>query len=388
MARFRSGAISAPEAAVEFGVSRSQFYRMWNDYLRAVGERREASWQPGTSGGDRRHAWTVEVEALVDSLLKSDPPCSYSLVASEVQRRLGLSINRASVRRWAIAQGCAPDARWKAKPKPIRRWQVQSVGQLWQYDVSPHPWFAGRQEHYPLFEVLDDCSRVITGARLYPRETLLAHLDFLSQTFRREGLPLELYVDYHSFFFTQHPERLTQLAAALRFYQVTLRYAPTPQAKGKIERAHLFWQRRLPALLAAERILDLEPANRLLDQLRIHHNQKEEHREINAPPSAAWARAIEEGRSVLRPTPSCPWWSYVFSIQNSLKVGRDGRIPIGAERLPIDCSPGIRVTRCTHPSGDISVLLQPPRHDALPLVLTHFPAPKSSLNQPPTLFPF
>jgi hypothetical protein len=48
------------------------------------------------------------------------------------------------------------------------------------------------------------------------------------------------------------------LGAALRFYEVSLDYAPTPQAKGKIERAHQFWQKRLPALFAAEQITRLE----------------------------------------------------------------------------------------------------------------------------------
>jgi hypothetical protein len=41
-----------------------------------------------------------------------------------------------------------------------------------------------------LLHVLDDHSRVILGARLYERESLLAHLDFLSRVFQASGLPL------------------------------------------------------------------------------------------------------------------------------------------------------------------------------------------------------
>jgi hypothetical protein len=37
-------------------------------------------------------------------------------------------------------------------------------------------------------------------------ETLLAHLDFLSRTFKTHGLPLALYVDFHSFFYTHNPD--------------------------------------------------------------------------------------------------------------------------------------------------------------------------------------
>jgi hypothetical protein len=51
----------------------------------------------------------------------------------------------------------------------------------------------------------------------------------LGNTFQANGLPLEVYVDYHSFFFTHTPEAPTQLAAALHFYEVTFRFASTPQ---------------------------------------------------------------------------------------------------------------------------------------------------------------
>ena len=84
------------------------------------------------------------------------------------------------------------------------------------------------------------------------------------------------------------------MGSALRFYEVSLRYAPTPRAKGKIERAHDFWQKRLPALFAAERIATLTAANALLDQWREHHNAHEKHREIGCTPKAAWEPARRE----------------------------------------------------------------------------------------------
>ncbi len=223
-----------------------------------------------------------------------------------------MKMDRAAVRRWALAKGLAPDAKYKVARKPVRRWQVQQIGQLWQYDASPHRWFAGHAEPFPLLQIIDDHSRLLPLARLYPRETLLAHLDFLSSAFVSCGLPLALYVDYHSFFFTHQPDAFTQLGAALRFYEVSLRYAPTPQAKGKIERVHDFWQRRLPAIFVAEQIFALPAANALLNELRVHHNAQEKHREIGSTPKAAWNLALQEKRSVLRPTPRCPWWPATF----------------------------------------------------------------------------
>jgi len=276
-----------------------------------------------------------------------------------------------------LAEGLAVDTKYKAPRKPVRRWQVQQIGQLWQYDASPHRWFAGRAEPFPLLQIIDDHSRVLPMARLYLRETLLSHLDFLSSAFVSCGLPLALYVDYHSFFFTHVPEALTQLGAALRFYEVSLRYAPTPQAKGKIERAHDFWQKRLPALFAAEEVFTLPEANALLEELRLHHNAQEKHREIGSTPKAAWDLALREKRSALRPVPRCPWWPYIWSQRSPARVDPDGRIAIGTQRLRLDKPPGSKVIRCLHPNGDHSILAAPPAKENLPVLLIHSPAPKS-----------
>ncbi len=47
-----------------------------------------------------------------------------------------------------------------------------------------------------------------------------------------------------------NPNSFTQLGAALHFYGVALRFAPTPQAKGKIERRHDCWRNLNPYCLA------------------------------------------------------------------------------------------------------------------------------------------
>jgi hypothetical protein len=297
------------------GLSRSRFYKLYARYLHACAKGLAQVWSPQTSGGDHYPAWPKAVVELLTKLLSSKPPCSYSAAASELHRRLQFQTDRAGVRRWAIQNHLAPDTRYKTLPRPIKRWQAQDRGALRQYDASPHHWLPSQPHKHVLLNLLDDATRFNVAARLYYAETLLAHLDFLERAFRSFGLPLALYVDYHSFFFTQTPEAFTQLGAALHFYGVALRYAPTPQAKGKIERRHHYFQNRLPALFAAENIRELETANLLLDQLLIHANAHEIHREIGTTPKAAWDRARQEKHSVLRPAPKCPWWPYVFSQQ-------------------------------------------------------------------------
>jgi hypothetical protein len=369
---FRADELSAMEAAAELGISQRHFYRLWRSYLLAVAQGQAQTWSPGLSGGNRRGDFSAPARTLLHKLLSAHPPVSYSLAACELERRLGLKRDRATIRRWALAKGLNPSGPPPARRGPVRRWQVAQIGALWQYDASPHSWFAGRAGQPALLELIDDHSRVIPAARLYLRETLLSHLDLLSGAFVAYGLPVALYVDYHSFFFTSTPEAFTQLGASLRFYDITLRYAPTPQAKGKIERAHGYWQKRLPALFAAEKIFTLEPANALLNDLRLHRNAHEKHREIASTPNAAWQRALREKRSLLRPNPRCPWWPYVWSQRTPVQVGDDGRVPVGSQRLTIDRSPRSKVIRCSHPNGDLSFLASPPHRSSQPLLLAHF----------------
>jgi len=377
LASLRKGETTALEVAEALEMTRRHVYQLYRQYLVACAGGQADTWQPGRSGGNHRPSWGEAVEGLLHRLLGAKPPLSYSFAASEVLRRLGVRLDRATVRRWARRAGLKSPKTARRKPAAVRRWQCSHIGALWQLDVSPHRWWGERGPLLPLFDLLDDCSRVITGARIYARETLLNYLDFLPRAFESYGLPVALYVDYHSFFWSQQPESLTQLGKALAFYGVTLKYAPTPEAKGKIERQHLFWQNRLPALFIAEKIIAIPPANHLIELLRVHHNEEEVHREIQCTPQSAWRQAIHERRSVLRPKPACPWWQYVWCLRSTIPVGSDGRISVGTQRLRVEWPPHSRVVRCLHPSGAISVLAAPPKTGLMPRVLLHYTPPQN-----------
>ena len=220
-----------------------------------------------------------------------------------------------------------------------------------------------------MLNMLDDCSRLFTGSKIYERELLLSYFDFLPAAFLAHGRPLQIYVDYHRVFFTNDPEALTQLGWALKFYDIRFLYAPTPQAKGKIERAHQYWQGRLPAYLASEKITEIEVANPQIDALRAHRNAQEVHRELRQTPQRAWDQARQEKRSVLRPAPRGPWWDYGWSVRTVIKIGSDGRVPIGTQRLRLEQPPQTKVILCLHPTGHHSVLVAAPDPKQKPVLL-------------------
>jgi hypothetical protein len=370
MRRWRNEQADVHSVAQALGVSRRRAYQLRTSYLASCAAGNQKQWQPGSSGGDHQASWPEEVLALVHKLLSADPAANYALVASEIERRCAHKLHRASIRRYALEKGLAPSKPLIAKTRAgTRRWQRQSIGELWQLDSTPHPWFGSEEPSCHLLNMLDDCSRLNTGAQIYERETLLSYLDFLPRAFLQHKMPLELYVDYHSIFFTHDPESLTQLGQALRFYEVSFRYAPTPQAKGKIERHHQYWQGRLPTLFSEGLINEVAPANMLLEKLRSHHNAHEIHRELDSSAEVAWNTAIAHKRNVLRPVPKCSWWPYIWSVRTSTRVTEDQSITLGQQRLRINLPKGKRVVRCQHPDGTYTVLASGPDKSKHPEVI-------------------
>jgi len=369
LASFRQHSLTAAQAAEQLGLSSSRFYALFSEYLRACARGETASWLPSPSGGDHSPAWPQPVIDLLTKRLACSPPCPYSFAASEALRLHAFQLDRAQVRRWAMEKGLTHPTPPQRPHAPVRRWQRSQIGELWQLDASPHRWFPPSALDFPMLNMLDDCSRLFVGSQIYDRELLLSYLDFLPTAFLAYGRPLQIYVDYHAIFFSQNPEALTQLGAALQFYDISFLYAPTPQAKGKVEREHQFWQGRLPAYFASEQITEIETANQHVDALRLHRNTHETHRELRLTPQRAWDLAKKEKRSVLRPAPRCPWWPYVWSVRTPLKVGSDGRVPIGTQRLRIERPPGAKIVLCLHPTGHQSVLAAPPDKKEKPVLL-------------------
>ncbi|MDP1587897.1 MAG: hypothetical protein Q8M07_09155 [Prosthecobacter sp.] len=377
----RSEQLHATDACAQLGISKSQFHRLRASYLKACAQGHESTWQPSSSGGARHAPWPDQAQQLARKLLTTNPPASYSLTTSELHRRLGFITDRSSVRRWAKANGCAAPAKAKATRASVRRWQRQQLGEIWQMDSTPHAFVPGSETKWHLIDIIDDCSRMVTGARLYERELIESYHDALSRAFLAHGLPLALYVDYHSLFYTHDPDALTQLGAALHHYGVSLLYAPTPQAKGKVERLHHYWQNRLPALFAAEQIRDIDTANALLEQLREHHNSAELHRELGMTPLRASNRARRAKRNALRPCKPDAWWHYIWSIRYRVRVADDGTVPIGPERCKVPAKPRSHLHYYRHLNGSISILANAPSKDQKPQCLVHR-GPKLEITSP------
>jgi transposase len=117
-------------------------------------------------------------------------------------------------------------------------------GELIHVDGSPHAWLAlDAQERQTLIAVLDDATKWLLYAQLWPEETTEAVMTALKEVVETYGIPMALYSDRASWaFYTPKAgggvdkENLTQVGRALARLGVEHIPAYTPQARGRSER--------------------------------------------------------------------------------------------------------------------------------------------------------
>ena len=366
--QFNGGFITTQNAMQELEISRPRLFALRKQWLEA--KRKGIEWNPKKSGGNHHDPWPQNATAFLENVLAPPTPYSYAFAASEMERLHGFHADRAQVRLWAIRNGLAHPAPKHHESPHCRRFQRTHIGELWQLDATPYPWFGPGQPQWPMLNMLDDCSRLQLGGTLYEHENLGAYIHFFKTAFEAHGLPMQIYVDHAAFFMSPNEDRLTRLGSRLRFYDITFVYAHSPQAKGKIERVHLVWQDRLPTYFLKNGIpATLEQANTIIATLIAWRNAHEAHREIGMKAAEAWATALAQGRTLMRPRPRCPWWEYVWSQMERVVVLPRSRVRIGLEDVEVDAAPGQRVFLCQHVDGSHSVLEKMPQKGTLPIVL-------------------
>ena len=373
--QFVAGSVTREQAMESLQIGQSRLYDLRTSYLAAKAAGDGEAWEPGRSGGNHKPTWPDEEQRFLRRVLSprgESKRYSYAFAASELGRRFGHEVDRGQVRHWAMENGIKVAVPGPRPPAHVRRWQRKAIGELWQLDATPDRFLGRGRPAYQLLDMLDDCSRVQVGCRLYLRECVRSYLDLFYRAFSRYGLPLEIYVDKAGFFRGENGE-LTQLGRRLKFYDVSFVFANAPESKGKIERIHLVWQDRLPAYFEREGIdidTPLAAINDHVDALVDYRNGFEIHREIGMTPDEAWRKAIQEGRSKLRAIPQDGWWELVWSEWSRTVVGRRGRVSLADGRFcPTECANGTKVWLCRHIDGTLSIVLNKPEHGVRPSIL-------------------
>jgi len=187
------------------------------------------------------------------------------------------------------------------------------VGELIQHDSSHHKWSPYADKKWYLITSIDDCSRYLLYYNLVECETSWTHIMSLEDVAVLYGLAYSYYFDCHSIFrFVQGRDSLwrkhykvtddvdPQVKKILLELGVKVRYALSPQAKGKIERPYRWLQDRIVRTCAREGVTDISDGIKVLRAEAERYNFRQVHSVTGEVPYYRLRRLTDEGKSLFR----------------------------------------------------------------------------------------
>ena len=187
------------------------------------------------------------------------------------------------------------------------------VGELIQHDSSEHKWAPDAREKWHLITSLDDHSRLLLYADFVERETSWDHIAALENVVLHYGIPYAYYTDSHSIFrFVQGRDSIwrkhylvtddvdPQWKQVLQECRIELRYALSPQAKGKIERPYGWLQDRVVRTCCRENVKTIGHAREVLQFEKHRYNNHQVHSTTGEIPILRFRRALKEKRTLFR----------------------------------------------------------------------------------------
>jgi hypothetical protein len=153
---------------------------------------------------------------------------------------------------------------------------------------------------------VDDHSRKLLGAVFVPTDTTWNHFEHFRRLFIQHALPMVVYTDGLNLFghdsMADDRDPCSEFQRAFSALGVTHLVAPSPQAKGKIERRFGTLQKRLVAILAYEKVCHYAASQIVLDR-EVQRQNATVCRATGFSPNATWEKALAEKRAMTRPCP-------------------------------------------------------------------------------------
>lgn len=365
---FNEHRISEEKACELLGVKRAQLYKLRKRWLQAVIGKRPFKLYSRQESAFHRLAKEVEDwlhEELSFIRRKAEVyrgRFNFAVLAEEAQKAFGLPFHRQTLRLFALRHGYY-HARPEEKKKLYVRFETPGPGFLFQHDASQHRWIPGLGGYQYLILTKDDYSRLFVGAQLFEKEGSFEHLEVTRRTVERYGRPLAYYVDQHKIFrFVEHhgvhvryamglDEGEIQFKRALRSLNIGLIYTGKgkAEAKGKVEKAFDYLQRRIPYLCERHRIKSVSKAQKIVEEVVGFYNEQRQHEETEEVPLNRWKEAIKAGKGKLRALDPLVDLDLIFSLHYQRTVKKDGTFSFKGREYKLRHCAGNRVTVCLIP---------------------------------------
>ena len=283
------------------------------------------------------------------------------------RRDHGVTLSYTFVRLALQAAGLVPKGRARGRHRR-RREPRACFGELLHLDGSDHEWLArcpGQRQ--TLLTVLDDATKQLLYAQLWPEETTHAVLAALRVVLASFGLPMALYTDRAGWAFhtptAGGPVDRTHLTVVGRILaRLGIEHIPSysPQARGRVERLNRTLQGRLINELRVAGLTTLAAANAYLRE----HYLADYNEEFTRPPTDPASAFVPLGDVDL---------DQLLAEDGERLVGRDNVVSFEGVSLQVAKQPGrrscagLRVTVRRHLTGEHTVWRGPQclgRYDA------------------------
>lgn len=263
-------------AAEQLGLSERQVRRL----CRALSQHGAA----GLASRKRGHASNRKLPAAVREHALGLVRARYAdfgptLAREKLWEHHGVAISTETLRQWMIDAGL-----WVPRSRRLRRahqprHRRSCLGELVQIDGCEHAWFEDRAPTCTLLVYVDDATSRLMELRFVVSESAFDYFASTRTYLERHGKPVAFYSDKASIFRVTAPEAkktpgITQFGRALAELNIDILCANTPQAKGRVERAHLTLQDRLVKELRLRGISTLKAGNAYLPQFQADYNER------------------------------------------------------------------------------------------------------------------
>ncbi len=173
-----------------------------------------------------------------------------TLAREKLWEHHGVAVSTETLRQWMIDAGLWVPRSQRPRRAHQPRHRRSGLGELIQIDGCEHAWFEERGPKCTLLVYVDDATSRLMELRFAASESAFDYFASTRAYLERYGKPVALYSDKASIFRVSASEArrtagITQFGRALSELNIDILCANTPQAKGRVERAHLTLQDRL-----------------------------------------------------------------------------------------------------------------------------------------------
>lgn len=233
--------------------------------------------------GNRR-ADQIVLDVAISAVRMRYADFSVTMMHEKVVTNHGFSYSRETLRKGLVSVGL-----WypKRQPHPVLhqlRERRAAEGELVQVDGSPHDWFENRGPACTLLVYIDDATGKLLYLECVESETTNAYFGATGRYLESHGKPVAFYVDRHGVFRVnttkalsarvEDSNGLTQFGRAMKELDISMIFANSPQAKGRVEKANQTLQDRLVKELRLLGISTMAEANKYLPVFMEAFNQR------------------------------------------------------------------------------------------------------------------